>query len=360
MYAFEEEYGWSEVEGIRGLMFLEGFENSSNIYFFDFDEAFLIDAGNDYTAFLELRELSDLSRISGIFLTHAHNDHTLGLFELARAYSEFDDVTVYLHASMRDALQKRLERWNKAIRAVPLRGGEVIQIGDHEFTVLDTPGHTLDSMSLYSNELGVLFSGDAVITNPVVDENLGGSIRNFLMTLRYLRKLEIRTILPGHGFYAQGDVCRLILDKAYLNALSELAPEKPLKDAAKAALMMGLVEEAEFALRAHLELDDSSDQEAILGLASILADRGELDQVESLLREMIDGMDENGLYVAGMAAMNAEKFEKAAEYFSKLVEVSRSRTARLLYATALYESGKVGEAMKFDEFRSAYMRFTQK
>ncbi len=75
---------------------------------------------------------------------------------------------------------------------------------------------------------------------------------------------------------------------------------------------------------------------------------------------MVDEMDENSLYVAGMAAMKAEKFEKAAEYFSKLVEVSRSRTARLLYATALYESGKVGEAMKFDEFRSAYMRFTQK
>lgn len=360
MYAFEKEYGWVEVKELPGLLFLEGFENSSNIYFFDFDEAFLVDTGNDYTAFLELRELSDLSRIKGIFLTHAHNDHTLGLFELARAYSDFDDVDVYIHISMSEALRKRVEKWGKNIRVVPLRGGEMLRAGDYEFRVLDTPGHTFDSMSLYSEDLGILFSGDAVITNPVYDENLGGSMRYFLTTLRYLRKLEISTIFPGHGYYAHGEVCRLILDKSYLNAISELSPDKPLKEAAKAALRMGLVEEAEFALRAHLEIDEPADRDAILGLTSIQADRGEFERVISLLKDLIAENDRDALYIAGMAAMKAEKFEKAVEFFSRLAEINPSRNIRLLYASALYESGKVEEALNIEEFRSIYSKFTQK
>ncbi|AKG91147.1 Zn-dependent hydrolase [Geoglobus ahangari] len=360
MYAFEEEYGWSEVERLPGLLFLEGFENSSNIYFFDFDEAFLVDTGNDYTAFLELSEISDISRISGIFLTHAHNDHTLGLFELARAYREFDGVTVYLHASMADALQKRIERWGRDIKVVPLGGGEVVKAGDYEFRVLDTPGHTLDSLSLYSEEHEVIFSGDAVITSPVIDENLGGSIRNYLMTLRYLRMLSIQAIFPGHGYYAEGDVCRLILDKAYLNAISELPPDKPLTEAARTALRMGLVDEAEFALRAHLEIDDPDDRDAIIGLASILADKGRFEEVRGVLEDLLFENNADALYIAGMAAMKAGRFSDAAEYFSRLNRVRPSRQSRILYATALYESGKVEEAMKIEEFRSIYAKFTQK
>ena len=360
MYAFEEEYGWTEVGELPGLLFLEGFENSSNIYFFDFDEAFLVDTGNDYTAYLELGEIADLSRIKSIFLTHAHNDHTLGLFELARAYGDFDDVDVYLHASMSDALQKRVERWGKNIRVVPLRGGEVLRAGDYEFTVLDTPGHTMDSMSLYSEDLAVLFSGDAVMTNPVIDENLGGSMRNFLMTLRYLRRLDVRAIFPGHGYYAHGDVCRLILDKSYLNAIAELSPDRPLKDAARAALRMGLIEEAEFALQAHLEVDSPDDRDALMGLASIKADRGEFDEVMELIGEIVSEGNPDALYVAGMAAMKAGLFDRAAELFEKLACINPSKNVRVLYASALYESGRVEEALKIEEFRRIYSKFTQK
>ncbi len=354
----EQEYSWIEIEGVNGIHFLEGFENSSNIFYLS-DGGMLIDTGNDFTAFLEFSDIANVSDISSVFLTHSHNDHTLGLFDLMRSYQEFDNVTVFVHGAMKDVLEKRLKIFGKEVNVVGLKGGEELDIGSERYKVLDTPGHTFDHLSLYSKENGYLFSGDSVITHPVYDENLGGSLKHFVMTLRHLRSLDISYIFPGHGFYAYGDITKVILEKSYFNAVRELSPEKPLKKCAKAAIKLGLVEEAEYALKAHLELEDSHDIEAIFGIASIRADLGDIDSVEEILSDYIQKKDENALYIAGMASMKSGRFEKAINYFKELSELTGKSEYKVLYGSALYESGRVAEAMEIEEFRTVYRKVGQ-
>jgi len=354
----EQEYSWTEIEGVEGIYFLEGFENSSNIYYFR-EDGMLVDTGNDYTAFFEFSKVAEISKISSVFLTHSHNDHTLGLFDLLRGYQEFDGITVFVHASMKDALEKRLKVFGKDVRVLGFRGGEELEIDGERYRVLDTPGHTFDHLSLYSHDSGILFSGDAVITSPVYDVNLGGSLKNFVLTLRHLRNLDVRCILPGHGYYACGGVTNLILEKSYFNAIREMSPDGNLKDCAKAALKLGLVEEAEYALKAYLELEDAGDREAVFGIASIRADKGDVDSVEKVLWDYIRNGDETALYIAGMASMRAGKFERAADLFKKLSDIAAKPEYRVLYGSALYESGRVAEALEIEEFRRVYERVKQ-
>ncbi len=354
----EQDYSWIQIEGVEGIYFLEGFENSSNLYYFK-EDGMLIDTGNDYTAFFEFSRVGKISEISSVFLTHSHNDHTLGLFDLLRSHEDFDGVSVFVHASMKDVLERRIRIFGKNVKVIGLKGGEEIELGDERYRVLDTPGHTFDHICLYGSESEILFSGDAVITHPVYDENLGGSLKNFIITLRHLKKLNINHIFPGHGYYASGDVTGIILEKSYFNAIRELSPDRSLKECAKAALGAGLFVEAEYSLAAHLELEDRNDREAIFGLASIKADRGEIEAVEEMLQNYIENSCEEALYIAGMAAMNAGKFEKAAGFFKKLVSMYGNPKYRALYGSALYECGRVAEAFEIEEFRRIYERVGQ-
>lgn len=50
---------------------------------------------------------------------------------------------------------------------IPLREGDVIEIGDYSCEVLETPGHTRDHLSFFLPEPGVLFPGEA-LGNPIV------------------------------------------------------------------------------------------------------------------------------------------------------------------------------------------------
>ncbi len=338
---------WEKVEGFKNLLFLEGYGFSSNIYALRHSSIALVDVGNDYTAFFEFKEeVGEISEIDQIFLTHSHNDHTLGLLELFRAYKDFDNVEIYVHELMRDAIEKRAKTFGKKVRVVGVKGGENINFGGEEALILKTPGHTIDSLSLYLKEKHALFSGDSVVVNPVIDESLGGRLIDYIISLRHLRKMEISAIFPGHGYYALKGA-REILDKAYLKALSFLEPDKPLKEVAKKALSLGMVEEAEYALEKQLELE--FDEEALFGLASIKADRGEFEAV----KELLNGYDTfESHHIVGVAAMKAGKFDEAINHFKKALEIREDRNIKLLLATALYEAGKVEEAMKIEEFKS--------
>ena len=347
---------WERIgeEGLlKDILFIEGLWNSSNVYAIDCDELTLIDTGNDYTIFFELKDLRDISEIRNVFLTHSHNDHSLGLLELIRGYADFRDVRVYVHESVKEGLEKRLERLDRRdIEVVGLRGGELLKFGDYEFRALYTPGHTIDSMCLYNEDYGVLFSGDSVVVNPVIDDVMGGTLRDYIISLRFLRNLKVNAILPGHGYYAL-EGCKEILDKAYLKAISFLAPDKPLKDAAISALKMGLVDEAEFALEKHIE-DNEDDEEALIGLASIKADKGLYDEVVKLLSGLIKRNNFEALRIAAMAAMNVRRYDEAIEFFKRALKIKHDKRLKIMLGAALYESGRIDEALKIEEFKEVF------
>lgn len=140
-------------------------------------------------------------------LTHGHPDHSEG----AR---EFASLT---HSSVR-ALDPIHRLGDEG-----LVGGDVIEISGLEIHVVDTPGHSSDSVSFVLPAEGSMLTGDTVLgrgTSMIAWPD--GRLGDYLVSLARLRDLADRTaaerVLPGHGPVL--DEPRDVLD-AYLSHRGE-------------------------------------------------------------------------------------------------------------------------------------------
>jgi glyoxylase-like metal-dependent hydrolase (beta-lactamase superfamily II) len=77
-----------------------------------------------------------------------------------------------------------------------LEDGVLFRMGDRWFEVIYMPGHSEDSIALWNEEEGLLFSGDA---NVII--NTPGSSYNsrFIRAIEFLCRKDIKTIYFGHG-----------------------------------------------------------------------------------------------------------------------------------------------------------------
>jgi glyoxylase-like metal-dependent hydrolase (beta-lactamase superfamily II) len=80
-----------------------------------------------------------------------------------------------------------------------LDDGDVIDLGDRQFTVLHLPGHSPGSVGLLDEVDGLFLSGDAIYDDDLVDDVPGASVPDYLATMERLRGLDIRLGLGGHG-----------------------------------------------------------------------------------------------------------------------------------------------------------------
>ena len=127
-------------------------------------------------------------RIESVLLTHGHIDHAEGARTLAQA------LGVGVRAL--DAEQRLGDEG--------LSGGDIVRCGDLEVHVVDTPGHSGDSLSFHLPQDESLLTGDTVLgrgTSLVAWPE--GRLGDYLDSLRRLRALAestgIRRLLPGHG-----------------------------------------------------------------------------------------------------------------------------------------------------------------
>ena len=77
---------------------------------------------------------------------------------------------------------------------------EVISFGNHQFSIIPTPGHTPGGVTFYCKEEKVAFTGDTLFKGSIGRTDLGGSMFMIINSLRELAQLpDDTTILPGHG-----------------------------------------------------------------------------------------------------------------------------------------------------------------
>jgi glyoxylase-like metal-dependent hydrolase (beta-lactamase superfamily II) len=76
--------------------------------------------------------------------------------------------------------------------------GEVIDAAGLKITVMATPGHTADSLSFVLDD-AVLTADTVLGRGTTVIDKEDGSLADYLESLRRLRGLGRRTVLPGHG-----------------------------------------------------------------------------------------------------------------------------------------------------------------
>lgn len=115
-------------------------------------EAAIVDTGTEGSGEAINQALTDLglspANVRHIILTHNHGDHIGGLGELEEAMT---NATVYAGAGDVDSIQTSL-----GLNEIG-DGEEVFGMG-----VINTPGHTVGSISVFDTDTGLLVAGDAI------------------------------------------------------------------------------------------------------------------------------------------------------------------------------------------------------
>lgn len=168
-------------------------------------ETIVIDPAGEVDKITEMLDILQ-AKLKYIYLTHCHGDHTGAVNQLKNKYGgkvlihriESDnlnnpEVTLNYYIGMEDI---NLETDSR------IDDEDIIHIGDLEFKVIYTPGHTNGSTSLYSKEEKMVFTGDCLFRGTWGRTDLPtGSLNEIMDSIinRLLVLPDDTIVYPGHG-----------------------------------------------------------------------------------------------------------------------------------------------------------------
>jgi glyoxylase-like metal-dependent hydrolase (beta-lactamase superfamily II) len=167
--------------------------------------AIVIDPGDDIAEILALLTRHNL-RVVSIVITHAHIDHIGGAAKLkastgAPVFMNALDEPLYDQIALQ-ASWLAMEVPERTAIDTPAREGDEYELGAAKFVVLDTPGHTRGSISLWIPSLNKVVAGDTLFRDSIGRTDLpGGDSRAILRSIheKLLTLPEEVTVVPGHG-----------------------------------------------------------------------------------------------------------------------------------------------------------------
>ena len=175
-------------------------------------ECAIIDCGAFYPE--ERTAITQYIRENGLkpvhlLVTHGHLDHNFGNDTIYKEFNLKPEVSA-ADEKLMQGLNRQAESFYgmKLDTQFPPIGrffdeGETIQMGNHQLTVIETPGHSNGSVCFYCEAEHVLFSGDTLFRTSIGRTDFpGGSMFRIINSLRHLGQLPDETkVLPGHGEY---------------------------------------------------------------------------------------------------------------------------------------------------------------
>ncbi|MHB8065729.1 MAG: MBL fold metallo-hydrolase [Ruminiclostridium sp.] len=186
------------IKPITGGMF-----DSVSYLIGDKGKALLIDAGVKSEKVISIAEELNLT-IEIIILTHGHIDHVLELDNIyehtkAKVYIHIDDEISLSDAKYNVSAYAGVAKTFECKRET-LRDGSVIHLGEMEFKIIHTPGHTAGSICIEINNN--LFSGDTLFNSGYGRVDLpNGSFEDIYKSI--VEKLFVlpsdMIVYPGHG-----------------------------------------------------------------------------------------------------------------------------------------------------------------
>lgn len=142
-----------------------------------------------------------------LLVTHGHLDHNFGnntvyeTFGLQPEVSEADLKMMENLASQAKMFYQLDLNYNFPAVGRTFQPNEVISFGNHQLSVIETPGHSRGSVTFYCKEENVAFTGDTLFKTSIGRTDFpGGSMFQIINSLRLLAQLPDNTIVyPGHG-----------------------------------------------------------------------------------------------------------------------------------------------------------------
>lgn len=167
-------------------------------------EAMVIDPAPDSSQLIVDYILKNNLTLKKIVLTHSHWDHFADLFPLlqkmkAPVYVHEEDKQNIIHPGS-DGLPMFF-----LIHGVQpdfiLKEGDKINLGEFEFVIIHTPGHSPGSVCLYDQKHEILISGDTLFKGSIGTLSLPTSEPDRMWpSLEKLAALPLETkVYPGHG-----------------------------------------------------------------------------------------------------------------------------------------------------------------
>ncbi|MBO4526711.1 MAG: MBL fold metallo-hydrolase [Victivallales bacterium] len=166
----------------------------------DTNDALIIDPGDEADRIIEAVKLVEAKPL-GILLTHAHVDHIRGVGAVSAAFN----LPVWIHEADRAMYlspDNAILPWLTAAENLPQPVDTPLQLPNHPYEIIETPGHTPGGVCFYFKEEKLLFSGDTLFQGTYGRTDFPGgsaptlfhSIRTKLFTLP-----DDVKVWPGHN-----------------------------------------------------------------------------------------------------------------------------------------------------------------
>ena len=168
-------------------------------------ETMVVDPAGDTDKIIEMLDILQ-AKLKYIYLTHCHGDHIGGVNELKEKYGGQIVAERKAAENLLDPninLTSYLGMDSLSIQTdCRVDEGDLIHLGELEFKVIHTPGHTSGGSCLYCEEEKLLFSGDTLFRGTwgrtdVPTGNFEDVINSITKKLMILPDETI--VYPGHG-----------------------------------------------------------------------------------------------------------------------------------------------------------------
>jgi glyoxylase-like metal-dependent hydrolase (beta-lactamase superfamily II) len=168
-------------------------------------EAIVVDPGDDLADIHAVLDKHGL-KVKSIIVTHAHIDHVAGAAKLraetgAPVYMNERD-NMLLDMLDVQATWLGMETPERTEVDVDARDGIVLPLGNAEFEVRETPGHTPGSICVWIPQENKLVAGDTLFLDSVGRTDLpGGDGKKIISSIQgQLMNLPLDAlVIPGHG-----------------------------------------------------------------------------------------------------------------------------------------------------------------
>ena len=144
-----------------------------------------------------------------IMLTHGHFDHIYGAKDLAETY----EIPIYMDLKETYSFEHTntyvcgtyglpLPQLPSAELLKNAAEGDVIEVGDLRFEVIETPGHSVGGLCFLERKEKTLFSGDTLFAGAIGRTDHPGGDYDILMQSIFTKLMHLDgdiAVIPGHG-----------------------------------------------------------------------------------------------------------------------------------------------------------------